>query len=131
MSKLAHCCEQFLRELELPAASPAMCPTCKNQIMFDVVQNENARAHGPVIREMPEDESYMVSDPEYLEKEVTISTKEYEIGNEGDTAAIQRNVLSQYLREHPVFNDKRYRNSVSIIHSGARAKALAKTAIVS
>jgi hypothetical protein len=131
MSMLAHCCEQFLLGLDLPARSPALCPICRNQIVFDIVDNSNEiRPNGPVLRQIPENE-YQISHPEYLEKQVTIYSKEYDIASDWDAAVIQRNILNRYLTDFPVYSDKRYRNSVSVIKAGMKAKAVAKTSIIS
>jgi len=126
MGKLAHCCEQFLRGLELPTKAPVVCSKCKNQIVFDLIENKSPQS-GSVLF----DEQYDITEPEYLEKTVTINTKEYEISKDWDEAAIQRHVLTRYLEDFPVYGDRRYRNSVLIIKSGPRFKALAKTAIIS
>src|SRR5258707_1114133 len=132
MGNLAHCCEQFLRNLELPVRPPVVCSRCNNQIVFDLVENKPAPSGGILFDE--KDDSYSIEEPEYLEKVVTINTKEYEIGSDcdpEDPASVQRNILILYLADFPQFSDKRYKNTVFIIRSGQRPKALAKTAIIS
>lgn len=127
---LAHCCEKFVRELELPVKPPVQCSTCGNQIVFDLIEMRAGIVERKAMPFNNQRVAFSISNPAYLEPSVTINTKEYEIESDWDFGAIQKNTLGRYFSDFPIFDDKRYRNSVTVIRSGPRAKALAKTLIV-